>query len=530
MSEVVNVNQLLDGHVRLAIDCLDRIYLNAYIPNLQVGGQVVTFLTAHRGYPIPSPALFAPIGNGFRAAVKAFAEQEGVPLIQFRKDERKIDRIRPLFQAAVHGGVVAIGVAQEFQSVFTGYRRPPDVPGAVSYGFVKADRRVTVYYFYLLDPEFGPGFIKICSYFPYPIKVWVNGHEWAKRQAAADRLAFTELSNGFASCADPARLQALCDRLGPRQIWSFFARWLARLPVPLTPADRRAGYWWELSMRQIETSHTLVFAAPRHARAFFEAVVADNLDLGRPDEVQLIFGRQIRRNTVGTFSTKVVTRGVEVTVNVFYRNSRIKEYLKDGQALRIETVVNAPGDLGCQRRLRHLPELQRKARAANRRLLRIQRAGQSCALSTALFERVAQPTYYGGHRTGALRFGESRVMALAGALCGAIHAVNGFSNRSLRARVADLLGTPYAAAQMTYDLRRLRGQGLIRRLEGRNHYVLTPEGIKVVLFYTKLHNRLLRPLLAADQLPAQPPLRRALKIIESAVDDYIDHARMHRAA
>jgi hypothetical protein len=527
---VVNVNDLLNGHVSLDIECLDRIYLNAYIPNLQVGGQVVTFLTAHRGYPIPSPALFAPIGNAFRDAVKAFAEREGIPLIRFRKHERKIDRIRPLFLAATHLGVVAIGIAQEFQSVLVGYRRETDRPGAVNYGFAKTQRRVTVYYFYLLDAEFGTSFIKLCSYFPYPAKVWVNGHEWAKRQAAAVGLGYTELSNGFAACADAAQLQAICDRLGPRQVQAFFAHWMAALPVPLSATDRQAGYWWELSMRQIEVSRTLVFDAPRRGRAFFEAVVADNLDLGRPDEVQLIFGRQIRRNTVGRFATKVVTRGVDVTVNVFYRNSRIKEYLKDGRALRLETVVNAPGDLGCQRRLRHLPELTRKARAANRRLLKIQRAGQSCALSTALFERVAQPTFYGGHRTGALRFGESRVMALTGALCGVVHTVSGFSNRSLRARVAGLLGTGYAAAQMTYDLRRLRTKGIIRRLEGRNRYVLTPDGIKVALFYTKLQNRLLAPLLAADQPPASPDLRRALKIVESSVEDYIAHARLRPAA
>jgi hypothetical protein len=138
-----------------------------------------------------------------------------------------------------------------------------------------------------------------------------------------------------------------------------------------------------------------VFDLSRQGRAFFEAVAADNLDLGRPDEVQLIFGRQIRRNTVGTLSTKVVTRGMDVTVNVFYRRSRIKEYLKDGRALRIETVVNAPADLGCLRRLVHLPELERKARAANHRLLTIQRAGQSCAISTALFEQVAGPPSMG---------------------------------------------------------------------------------------------------------------------------------------
>src|SRR5207247_8820741 len=112
-------------------------------------------------------------------------------------------------------------------------------------------------------------FIKVCAYFPYPVKVWVNGHEWAKRQLARAGVSFTELSNGFASCAGPAVLQATCDRLGPGDITVSFERWTARIPLPLTPADRRAGHWWELSMRQVEVSRTIVCGAARHATALF---------------------------------------------------------------------------------------------------------------------------------------------------------------------------------------------------------------------------------------------------------------------
>ena len=109
-------------------------------------------------------------------------------------------------------------------------------------------------------------------------------------------------------------------------------------------------------MRQIEVSRTIVFDAPRRARGFFEAVVADNLDTGRPDEVKLVFGRkQIRRNTQGEFATKVVTRGTDVTIDAFYKHSRIKQYLKEGRALRIETVINSPTDLGVNRRLTTWP-------------------------------------------------------------------------------------------------------------------------------------------------------------------------------
>ena len=353
-------------------------------------------------------------------------------MLHFGRRDRQIDEVRPYVEACTEPGVAAIGVAQEFQSVLVAYDRSakegaPPRPGAPHDAFVKEDRRVTADYFYVADPDFGLGFVKLCGYVPYPAKVWVNGHEWVKRQAAAEGLAFTELANGFASCADPARLQAICDRLGPAHVQAFFDRWIARLPTPLTAGDREAAYWWELSLRQVETSRTVVFDAPRRARAFFEALVADNLDLGRPDEVQLTFGRQIRSNTAGTFATKLVTRGVDVIVSVFYKHSRTKEYLTEGRALRrpegTRTVCNSPTDLGCQRRLHNLPELQARSRAANRRLLAIQRAGQGCTVATALFERVASPSCEEGQRTGAVRFGDPRVMALAGALCMTIQTV-----------------------------------------------------------------------------------------------------------
>ncbi len=308
------ISQILDGHVTLEVECLDRIYLTAYVPVLQVGGQVVTFLTEHLGNPIPSPALFNPIGERFRAAVTRFAKAHGIPVVRFEKDQRKAEVMRPYLEAAARDGVsrvVAIGVAQEYQRVFNGYDRgrSDGQPGPPRYAFEKADRRVSCYYFYVWDTEFGPGFIKICSYFPYPAKVWVNGHEWAKQQARMAGIGFTELANGFAACDDPTGLQAICDRLGPADLQAFFDRWLKVIPTPLDDSDRAAGYWWELSMRQIEVSRTLVLDQPRRARAFFEALVADNLGIGRPDEVSLIFDRRIRSDTQTGFATRVVPAG-----------------------------------------------------------------------------------------------------------------------------------------------------------------------------------------------------------------------------
>ncbi len=535
----VTVNDLLDGHVGLDIECADRVYLNGYVPNLQQPGQIVGFLTRHLGQPIPSPALMDQIGQRFRHAVDTYTQANHIPVVRFGKGQRKVEVMRPLMRAAAAQGrsqVVAVGIAQEYALV-TDARTTRRPSGAPWFTFAKAQRRVSAYYFYLWDTQMGGAFIKVSSYFPYPMKIWINGHEWAKRQAAAAGVGFTELSNGFASCADPAALQAICDRFGPQPIQAFVERWWARLPLPLTGADRAAGYWWDLSMRQVEFSRTIVFTQPRHARTFFETLTADNLDLGRPDQIEIIFGRRIsrprrsgrrrRRTPVPrqVFKTAIDRANQGVTVNVFYKHSRAKQYLKDGRAMRIETVVNDTTDLGVLRRLEHFDELSARARAINTRIVEAERVGQGAVLASPAFERIAHPSVEDGRRAPALRFGDPRVQALAGALAQTLSAAVGITNRSLRALMPALLGgDTYTASQASYDLTRLRAKGLIERLPGRNVYHLTPAGQRFAVFYTKLHNRLLRPLMAADRPPAPLELRQALRTIDRHIDDYLNLA------
>jgi hypothetical protein len=537
MASVANINDVLEGHVALEIECVDRLLLNAYVPGLQVPGQLVRFLCGHLGHPIPSPALLGRIGDRFRAETRRFVRARGIPVVRLgapdrrRWDDRKLDHVRPHLERAEREGrfgVVALVVTEEFQRVWSARNRSRK-PGVASLDFFWEKRRVGAYYFYILDPEFGPAFIKICTYGPWSAKVWVNGHEWAKRQALRAGLGFTELHNGFASSSDAQRLQAICDSFSAEHVQAFFDRWIAEIPTPLSAEDRAAGYWWELSMRQVETSRTLVFDDPRRARSFFEALVADNIGIGRPEEVSMVFARPLRRPTKHRYQTRIFSTGTEVRIDFRYKHSRVKQYLKDGRALRIETVINNPSDLDVKRRLHHLPELIDKARHVNRRLLMIEQAGQSCAIGTALFERIHQPYNREGQRTGALRFGDTRATALAGALCHLLPAVTGFTNKSLRGLVAGHLARDYSASKMSYDLRRLRLHGLINRLPHSNTYVLTPEGIRVAVFYTKLRNRLLGPLLDADKPPAKIEIRRALKTLETAVNQYLKQARLAQA-
>jgi hypothetical protein len=523
-----SVAEVLDGHVRLAVDCFDRLSLNGYVPGLQTPGGVVRFLHDHRGNPVPSPALFTPIGEGFRRAVKRFAQATGLPVVRFTGRERKLEVMRPYLDAAQTPGLVAIGVAQEVQRVMLGADRRIDrSTGVPRYGFAKADRRVTVYYFYAVDHEWGPCFVKVCTYFPYPMKLWCNGHQWVKRQLDARGIGYQSLANGFAACQDPASLPQLADRLGHQQVLALFARLLRVIPLPLTKADRAAGDDWELSMNQIEYSRTLVVDRPLTARAFFDAVIAENVGLGRPSEVSLVFDRRVQRNTPGRFRTRVVTEGVDPTLSITYKSSRVKQYLKQGRAIRIETVINQPNDIGVQRRVTHLEELGAIANGVNRRILDVQRVATGPDLSASLFEQVALPYGCDGQRTVALRYGDPRVMALMAALTLSLHHIAGFTNASLRPVVATLLGGDYRTSQMGYDLWRLRINGLIRRLPGTHRYLPTPAGVRVAVFYTKTYQRILRPLLAVDPpgtaasgRARDPQLHQALRTIDHAIDDY----------
>jgi hypothetical protein len=318
------------------------------------------------------------------------------------------------------------------------------------------------------------------------------------------------------------------------QVW--FQRWMARIPLPLDDADRDGGYWWELSMRQVETSRTLVFGQDCHARAFFEALLCENMDLGRPENVELLFRRGERRGQRAIppargFRTAIDRHCQMVTINVFYKNSRVKQYLKDGVALRIETVINSPDDLGCRRMLGNLPELQAKARAINARLMDTEIAGQGTVLVSPVIERITRPTLTReGRKAPALRFGDLRVQALAGALAAMLFTVTGITNRSLRALMTGLLHRPYSMNQASYDLARLARNGLIARVPGRNRYTLTRDGLLFACFYTKVYDHVLRPLMAPDRPNAPPELAAALDTLDGLATDHIARARIPTAA
>jgi hypothetical protein len=528
MSVPRTVAEVIRQHVTLEVEGIDRMYLNVYQPKLQSEKQAACFFRFHRGQPVASSSLMGAMTNDFLRRVEDFVAQHGIPVVAFQKGQRK-DDVAAEYRARWRGreGVLFLGKAQEKVTVFRTEKRT-DAAGKKYPWIVKSATPVNQFYFYAIDEDFGPFFLKFSTYFPYNAKLCINGHEYVKRQLAKEGIAFEALDNGIRSCANPRRLQQLCDGLSAAKIDALLRKWLARLPHPFTAADRKAGHRYDVSILQAEFSLTQVLDRPQTGRVFFEEVIRENLDLGRPDQVQLIFARRVSKRTPGRFRTRVLTDGVVPALHVDYKHSRIKQYHKEGRALRTETTINNTRDFAIGKRLHNLPALREVGFQANRRLLHVQTISQDCAVGEDAFRQVNEPVVVHGQRASALPFADPAVQALFAALLVFRLLPRGFSNRDLRDHWAPLVGEnaqDLSPGRMSYQLRRLRLHGLIARLPKTHRYRVTDNGWRLALFCTRSYNRVLRPGLAqimGDQSANETPLRRYFDRLDEAVNRWID--------
>lgn len=531
MSIARNVAEVLKEHVTFELECIDRMYLNLYVPMLQTEGGVAHFWRKHRGYAFASSALMAPMTAAFISNIEAFAEREGVPIVQFEKGQRKEDVAKEyLSRFSDEEGVLFIGKAQEKASVIRTTRRRNPQTGATYAWLQKGTAMVNQYYFYCVDHDFGPLFLKFSSYFPYNGKLYINGHEYVKRQLEKSGISFEALDNSIISCEEPELAQRIADELSAEKIDELARKWFRRLPHPFPAHDRSAGYRYEISVLQAEFSLTQTFDRPLSGRIFFEQVIRDNLDLGRPDQVQLIFDRRIVKSTPGRFRTRVLTEGVVPSLHIDYKHSRIKQYYKEGRALRTETTINNTYDFKIGRRLENLPALRQVGMEANRRLLDVQRISHDCSIGEDAFQQIHRPVEVNGQRVAGLRFGDPRTMMLLSALILFRLLPEGFANRDLRKHLAALLGLrpdEITQGMMTYHLKRLRMHGLVERIPKSHRYRVTDLGFRAALLLTRAYNRLLRPglaVLASSAPPAPSALREVVDRLDGAIDSLLADA------
>jgi hypothetical protein len=522
----------LRKHVVLELEGIDRMYLNVYVPVLQAVEGVLKFIRIHRGHPVASTAMVEPITGHFVESIGRYVRDHNLPMITFEKGPRKDDIAHQRRAAFTQDeGVVFGGKAQEKCTVYRTEKRHNARTDKRYAWIVKSTAPVNHYYFYCLDRDFGPFFLKFCSYFPYNAKLCLNGHEYAKRQLENKGIEYRALDNGVLSCADPKRLQAICDGLCGEKIEALLGKWLRLLPHPFAAKDRQAGYRYRLSILQIELSLTQVHDRPVSGRIFFEEVIRENLDVGRPKQVQLIFERWVTRSTPGPFRTRVITDGVIPSLHIDYKGTRIKQSHKEGRALRTETTINNTRDFYIGKSLSNLPALRQIGFQANRRLLQVEPVSHDCLVSEEVFRKINRPIQIESQRASALRFADPQVQALWSALLLFQLLPTGFSNRNRENR-APLLGQQpgdLTQGRMTYNLRRLRLHAMIERLPKSHRYRLTDLGLRTGWFFTRTSSRILRPGLGRILPEVSTPnatLRRCFDKLDQEVRSWVEDAKL----
>ena len=530
--------EVLSGHVTLEVRCIDRLMLTFRQPRLQYGQGIHRFFCQHRGNRFVSSTLMLPMTERFTADIRHYIDTRRLDLVRFARGQSK-DQVAKEYLAGKSGGdqILFVGVAQEKTRVWRTARRRDPATGKPYPWLYQEQAMASHWYFYGFDADFGPFHFKFCGYFPYTGQIYFNGHEYAKRQCLKAGIAFTSLDNAFGTVSDAEAVQQICDELTDQKIYRFAGKWLARLPQPFTRADEDADYRWQLPDGQIEFSTTMALDRPVTGRIFFEQLIRDNLDIGRPDKVSIVFGRMIRQRgkfrTPGTFRTQVITTGTCPYLYLFYKKTHDGQYLKEGRALRTETTFNQPRDLGIGKELTNLAALAKAGYAASRRLLDAECISHDPAAGTAALETLTNPVISTTcTRVPGLRFPDPRVQALLAACCALALRPAGFTSRDLRHLLAPQLGKDtedMTGGQISYDLRRLRAHQIIERIPHSRSYQVTADGLSTALFFTRLTRRVIIPALA-DIAGAGPPpgspLRQADRAYKTAIADLASQASL----
>ena len=539
MTVARSVADVLDDHVVFEVESIDRMYLNVWQPRLAYGGGVQGFFVGHRGYHYASTALMDPMTKAFVADIHGFVAARGLELISFAKGQRKDDLAQEfLARFTEREGVLFVGRAQEKAGVWRTQRRYNPATGGSYAWLVRSSAFINFFYFYCVDADFGPFFLKFSTYFPYTAKLCINGNEWAKRQAAKAGIGFEPLDNGFAAVRGRGpRCRRSATASARRTSTRCCASGWRSCPTRSPPPDETAGYRYELSILQAEFSLTQMLDRPVSGRIFFEQVLHDNLDIGRPDQVSLIFDRRIIRKGRYTDPGPVPhpghhRRGHPVPARRLQeRQDQAVPQGRQGAAHRDHDQRHP--------RLRALQTADQPARPAADRLLRQPAPARRPTHQPRPDPRrpsLHRPHRADPHRPGTripgLRFGDTRVHALLQALL--IHRLlpHGFTNRDLRSpdrapprhHAEDI-----TAGKMTYDLRRLRAHGLITRIPRTRRYQITDTGLQHALLFTHAHDHLLRTGLAEitdPDPPAPSRLRAADRAYQRAFDDLARYAHL----
>lgn len=522
-----SLKDLQENHVVYDLACWDRVVLKIRAPRFFTAGGVANFIRHQLGNRAPDTRAFLGFRNDLIDLLEVLAEDVGLKIHQFKPTEKnggKEERAKAALSDIRASGdfterIVLIGKAQEKTAVWKSHWN------AGHCEVRRSNLMVNWYYVYFDDNDFGLCFLKICSYAPFQLKLYFNGHEYLKQQLTLRGVGFEPLANGLLSCEDPEVANEIVAELGEERIGELRDKWMSRIPNVLSEIESEYGERIMTTIDQAEVARTQIWDEPARGREFTEQSIKENVDLGRPCKSGFIFGKQHRRNgKQEKFHSRIMTYGVIAVFAIYVMRNKLKQYFKEGRGLRTEFTANNLRDLGLGNTLtqENWDSLWATGQECIDRTLQIEKLSHDPTIGREAVKKMESPLEKGGRRVSGLPRGKARTQALLEALVSASQALGRFQNRDLRSRMATLLGKnqdEITQGQMTYDLRRLRGHGIVRKLEGSNKYEATTEGLHLAIWLTRTEKKLygngLSGILADEpHTPTHPRIRRLRRAVE----------------
>jgi hypothetical protein len=540
---VDRLSEVLGRSVQFTYTALDRIVLNGYLERLQRPENLVYFFHEVAGVPCIDPSALAARTETYRAWLRRYTTAHAIPLLEAPRGVRKEDFVRPHYARLAGGeGVACVLTSLEQGSTFVSYTpqrpapAPPPDPAAPERDpdyrrITRCRKRFLHYYFYVFDPVMGPMSLRVASYLPFNVTLYLNGHSFLAQELTRQRIAFRQADNAFLAVADPAALQAAADRLTADVLQTRCDYWVGRLAPQFPEAERdERDLTYRYSLAQVEVATDLLFSRSTPLRALFRRASEIGVLLGGADRMVQTFGRRITRQYAGQLRTVLEQRNVgHPVLRSYYRSSFVKQYEKADRILRTETCLNNTHDLDLKRGVTNLPAVVERLTAVNARYLDLQAAVLASTVDAGQLADLARPVALGRRRIPGIKLHDDRVLRLLELLLHPGGLLGNWTTRDLHRRLLAhqrLDEAAYRLPQLRYDLTKLRAKGLVERIGTSRQYRLTADGIRLGALLVKLRTRLLGPLatLALDPAPhptAPPPNRveKALRHLDRALNE-----------
>ena len=516
--------QLFGQFLGFVYHCFDRIVIHGYLSGLSRPEQVVHFVREVLGIPVVSKEVLSQRTDDYRNWVEAYARNHKIPIEWAEKGLRKEDHVLPALRRMEKRG--SFGVYFIFKSMEQGRTFRITVPKYPTqdpnYRILAVQRsRFTHYYFYIRDEVLGPIIVRVASFFPFHATYWLNGHSFIQRELERTDVGFHKNDNAFLAVDDVEALQAAADRLSPYIIRKQLDYWTLILGPKFSKKERgQMNLSRFYAIAQIEYCRNFIFKRHFPIHKIFERSCEIGLWRLTANRISEIFGVRLNRRLRGKLAT--VVEQIEHGHHVFranFKNALLRQYEKFSRFLRNELLSNNLRDFGLKKGLDHLDAVRQRFQTITDRFADFQGHCLNVHVDFPLLQRLALPVTVGAVRYPGIKIHEVRIIRLLEVLLHGGNTVGGWTAKQIHQAVLttfQLSASTYGLNQLRYDLRKLKGHGLLERDGSRYAYQLTAKGVQVALLFLFFHKRLCGPL-ANSRFHHQPdPAHRPNSRLEAA--------------